>query len=290
MTWDNFFHPPEEAPVELGEELAPLVDSFDTHRELPDIRTHLPELNELVGGLYPGEVTYLAARPGQGKSSFALDLFLANAERFMAYVFSLEMSKQVIMDRLLCNMTDTNLMALRFGQLDERDKNRLKQGTKILRQYRGWIDDSSSLSLRTLRSKLTRAVAKGAKLAIIDYIQMMSDVMKEDSGADAVCRLGHGIRSVAKDLHVPILVVTQLNRSVERREWGDNNESPRPKVSDIYGGGLEQSADGVWLLHRPKPTSTEAVLIVGKARNGATGDVPCVWYPQHTSFRPVGDF
>jgi replicative DNA helicase len=289
MSWDSFLTPKVEEPTELGIELAPLVSSFTTDRTPPAIRTHLPALNDLVLGLYPGEVTVVGGRPGQGKSSFALDLFLANACHSLVYFFSLEMSKRVVLDRLLCNLADVSVHTMRQGALNGEAKRKLLSSMGTLAQYQGWIDDASSLSLRTLRNKLTTAVSRGAKLAIIDYFQIMTEPKTANVASDA-CFLSGGIRGIAKDLGVPILLLSQLNREVERRTWGENNEAPRPRAADLYGGGIEQAADNVWLVYRPSPQSTRAEILVAKNRNGPIGDIPCEWCPQYTSFRAPGDF
>jgi replicative DNA helicase len=291
MSWEDFLKPPTDEPVELGTELGPLVQLFSTKREPPLVRTHLKELNEMVLGLYPGEVTILAARPSQGKSSLALDIFLDNALSNRVYLFSLEMSKQVVLDRLLCNMANVSLHRLRAGMITQKEENILLATGQTLKKYRGWIDDSSSLSLRTLRTKLTAAVAKGTQLAIIDYVQLMT-MPTEGNEAAGASKISSGIRAIAKDLQVPILLLSQLNREVEKRgNWGDGNDlAPRPKASDLYGGALEMHADGIWLIYRPTPTASNVELIVAKNRNGLIGSVPMTWHPEYTSFRDSGGF
>ncbi len=261
------------------------------------IKTGYPDLDRMVYGLKPGEMFVLAARPSIGKTSIALNLIRNVALRPdyppVAF-FSLEMTADQITRRLLCTESDVAESSFYNGKFKQTDFPKLVRTVQTLKKARIYIDPTSGLSIAELRAKARRMKAEhGIKLIAIDYLQLMKgDKANPDSRQQEVAEISGGIKSLAKDLNVPILVLAQLNREVEK----SGSTEARPKLSHLReSGSIEQDADVVTFLHRNRDQSknldeaashagVDAELIVEKNRNGQTGMVPLKFYPHRMEF------
>ncbi|MDR1212956.1 MAG: replicative DNA helicase [Propionibacteriaceae bacterium] len=241
---------------------------------LAGVPTGFAKLDELTNGLHPGQMVIVAARPAVGKSTLALDLARAAAiqNRLATAVFSLEMSSMEIMMRLLSAETGVNLQAIRTGQLDDA-WDRLSAITGRLSGAPLFIDDSPNLTMMEIRAKARRLKQRhDLKLIVIDYIQLMTSGKRVESRQVEVSEFSRQIKLLAKELDVPVVALSQLNRANEARS------DKRPLLSDLReSGSLEQDADIVILLHRDdvyerdsSKHDGEAELIVAKHRNGET--------------------
>lgn len=261
------------------------------------IRTGFPDLDRMVYGLKPGEMFVLAARPSIGKTSIALNIIRNVAmrpEHPPVAFFSLEMTADQITRRLLCTESDVAEASFYNGKFKSTDMPKLVRTVNEMKQARIFIDPTSGLSIAELRAKARRMKAEhDIKLIAIDYLQLMrGDRINQESRQQEVAEISGGIKSLAKDLNIPVLVLAQLNREIEKSGSGE----ARPKLSHLReSGSIEQDADVVTFLHRNRDQSknlsdeashmgVDAELIVEKNRNGQTGMVPLKFYPHRMEF------
>jgi replicative DNA helicase len=246
------------------------------------IPTGLHDLDELTGGLQRGDLIIVAARPSMGKTAFVtgLGLHAAIAHQVPVAIFSLEMSKQQVVQRMLCSEALVDLRRLLRGRLQDDDFGRLAQAAGHLNTAPVWIDDSGAVSVLEMRAKARRLKADQPDLGlvIVDYIQLMSGGAAENRQQE-VSSISRGLKALAKELELPIIALSQLSRAVEQRA------DRRPQLSDLReSGSIEQDADLVMFLYRPeyylppddaqaKDLVGRAELIIGKQRNGPTGAV-----------------
>lgn len=282
----------------IKELLPDVIDDIRTAKErnanaVAGVPSGFPDLDKLTNGFKPGQFILIAARPAVGKSTLAVDFgrtaaFLAGKS---VLFFSLEMDKKELTNRILSAEALVETSKLKVGDLDETDwmnveeaKARLENGTFI-------IDDNPKTSLSRVRSIATRQKYRpeGLDLIIIDYIGLMetpSTGRSSDSRQTDVSNLSRGLKVLAKELQVPIIVLAQLNRKSEERQ------DRRPAVSDLReSGALEQDADMVFLIHRPETADEnnrpgETDLILGKHRGGATATIPLVSMLAYSKFVP----
>ena len=276
----------------------------------PGIPTGFPELDKLLGGgLKKQEMVVLAARPSIGKTALALNIArnistkdVGDQPRRSVAFFSLEMSAEQVAQRLLCTESKVPLSSISDGSFNREETFKLTQGAAILERANLFIDPTGGLSIFELRAKARKLKESqaGLDLIIIDYLQLMraGDVSSRDGRQVEVSAISGGIKKLAKDLDIPILVLSQLNREVEKTP---NNKTVRPKLSNLReSGSIEQDADVVIFLHRDRdeakenPNNREAVrngvdslLLVEKNRNGKTGEVPVKFFPSLMEFRSV---
>ena len=251
------------------------------------IPTGYKDFDAMTNGMQAGQMIIIAARPSMGKTSFAMNIVenVAIQSKLAVGVFSLEMGADQLTQRLLCSQAGISMTKVMSGMLSEnRDFPRIQHAAARLSECRIYIDDTPSLSIMALRAKARRMKKQfGIELIMIDYLQLMRSESKkaQDSRQQEVAEISQGVKALAKELKVPVIVLAQLNRSPETRT-GSNN---RPRVSDLReSGSIEQDADIVTLLVREEyyaesdeereEKSGRSVLIVGKNRNGQTGDVP----------------
>ncbi len=243
---------------------------------LTGVATKFYDLDELTSGLQAGELIIVAARPSMGKTTLSLNL----AERIASQgvgvgFFSLEMHRQQIIQNLLCGRASIDGQALRRGRLTEQQYRRLQDEAAALYEAPLYVDDTPGLTLMSLRAKCRRLAQKhGIKLVIVDYLQLLSAGGRVESRQQEIATISRGLKSLARELELPVIALAQLNREVESR---DNH---RPRMSDLReSGSIEQDADVVILLHREEyynPTEENAdlaQLIIAKQRNGPTGEV-----------------
>jgi replicative DNA helicase len=251
------------------------------------VPTNFGELDKVTQGLQPGELVVLAARPSVGKTSLALNI-ARNASvlaRNPVVVFSLEMSKDSLVQRLLCSEAAVDSFLLKTGQADAGVFQRIARAMDKLTQAELWIDDTPGLSINALRSRARRMKAQhDIKLVVVDYLQLMHGGRTE-SRVQEVSDISAGLKSIAKELNVPVLALSQLSRESERRT------DRRPQLSDLRdSGSIEQDSDIVLFLyregmHNQEVDRSQTKLIVAKNRNGPIGDIDLVFIPEQTAFR-----
>lgn len=271
---------------QVMEAIALIEEQFNNKDGTSGISTGFSDLDKMSNGLHGGEMFVLAARPSMGKTSFVMNIVehVALREKKAVAVFSLEMSSLSLVQRLLCSQAAIDMNKMRSGFLSEkRDFPRLTQAASRLAEAKIYIDDTPSLSIMAMRAKARRLKKQhNIELIAIDYLQLMRSESRraQDNRQQEVAEISSGVKAIAKELNVPVIVLAQLNRGPETRA-GSN----RPKLSDLReSGSIEQDADVVGLLMRDayyaesdeerEDMAGRSTLIIAKQRNGATGDVP----------------
>ncbi len=262
----------------------------DTIRGVP---TGFPDLDTMLSGLHPSDLIILAARPSMGKTSLALDIARNTAVRHGTAVgiFSLEMSSEQLIDRMLSAESNVNSWKLRTGNVhDESDFDRIRDALETLSKAPVFIDDkpgNNILSMRAVARRLKREHNVG--LIIVDYLQLMTPVgMKaSDSLVQQVTEISRSLKGLARELSVPVLALSQLSRAVEQR-------GGKPRLSDLRdSGSIEQDADVVMFIHRDDKHNPEsdrpniAEILIEKHRNGPTGKIELYFDEKRTTFVPV---
>ncbi|MGP6175406.1 replicative DNA helicase [Corynebacterium sp. A21] len=253
------------------------IDDIASGEDGAGIPTGFHDLDEYTNGLKGGQMIIVAARPGVGKSTIALD-FMRNASvkhGKTSVVFSLEMSKSEIVKRLLSAETSIKLGDISSGKLRDEDWAKLGAKAKQLESAPIFIDDSSNLTMITIRAKARQLKQRsGLDMIVVDYLQLMSSGQRVESRQQEVSDFSRQLKLMAKELDVPVIAISQLNRGPESRE------DKRPQLADLReSGSLEQDADIVMLIHRPDsqdrdhPRAGEADIILAKHRGGPIGDV-----------------
>jgi replicative DNA helicase len=254
------------------------------------VETGFYELDDMMNGLQNGEMIIVAARPSMGKTAFAMNIVehVAADSRLPVAVFSLEMSKQQLAQRMLCSRGQIDAHKLRRGMLQAHDYQHLANVVGELAKAPIWVDDSPGLTILDLRAKARRLkMQQDVKLIMIDYMQLMDNPGVE-SRQQQISEISRGIKAVARELNVPVICLSQLNRGSEGRD------GHRPRMSDLReSGSIEQDADVVALLHREdyyrmsepdfQPDNV-AELIIAKQRNGPTGTVKMAFINKTTRF------
>jgi len=282
--------------AELGELLQETYDKLQTDEGMrTGIETGFFELDEMTNGLQPGEMIIVAARPSMGKTALALNMaeHMAATSKQPCAVFSLEMSRQQLAQRLLCSRSGVDSHKLRRNQLRDEDFGKLALTVGELSEAPLFIDDTPGLTLLGLRAKARRLAARhDIKAVFVDYLQLMSAPGSE-SRQQEVSNLSRGIKALARELNIPVICLSQLNRAAEQRE------GHRPRMSDLReSGSIEQDADVVMMLHRESyfhrgeeewaaenpDKVNEAELIIAKQRNGPTGAVRLIFDGSTTRF------
>ncbi len=261
---------------------------------LTGVGTGFADLDKMTTGLHGGEMIVVAARPSMGKTSLAMNIaeHVAINDKTPVGVFSLEMTSASLVMRMLCSQARVNLRSVREGFLLERDFPKLTSAAGRLAGAPLYIDDSSGLSILQLRAKARRMHQQhGIKLFVIDYLQLLhSTARNADNRQQEIADISNGIKSLAKELEVPVIVLSQLNRELEK------DKDRKPRLSDLReSGAIEQDADLVCLLYKPSredddgggDTEQESVavnLLIAKQRNGPTGDVRLTFLKSYTRF------
>ena len=260
------------------------------------------KLDKITGGWQNSDLVILAARPAMGKTAFALSMAknIAVDQRVPVAFFSLEMSNVQLVNRLIANVCEITSDKIKSGQLAPYEWGQLDFKIKELIGAPLFIDDSPQLSVFELRTKARRLVREhGIRLIMIDYLQLMNaSGMSFGSRQEEVSTISRSLKGLAKELNIPILALSQLNRGVESRE---GIEGKRPQLSDLReSGAIEQDADMVCFIHRPeyyhiyedsagRDLHGMAEIIIAKHRNGAVGDVLLTFKGQYTRFQNPED-
>ncbi len=254
------------------------------------LETGFVDLDRMTAGLHPSDLIIVAARPGLGKTSLCLNIAQHAAIRMHKTVgiFSLEMSKEQLVKRLLCSEARIDAHRINTGYLTKEDWNRLSRASGDLSETQIFIDDTASITVPELRSKARRlSLEHGLDLIIVDYLLLMSgSTTRYENRTQEISQISRGLKGIAKELSLPVIAVSQLSRAVEARR-GDH----RPQLSDLReSGSIEQDADVVMFIYREdmiNPTEENAglaELIIGKQRNGPTGSIQLAFSKQFTKF------
>jgi replicative DNA helicase len=276
----------------LSELMQPTLDEMESIESrgagLSGVPTGFAELDDLTNGLHPGQMVIVAARPGAGKSTLALDLARSASIRngLTSAIFSLEMSQIEITMRLLSAEASVALGHIRGGKMTEQDWSRVSTKMGQVSEAPMFIDDSPNLTMMEIRAKARRLKQRhDLKLVVIDYIQLMTSGKKVESRQLEVSEFSRQLKLLAKELEVPVVALSQLNRGPEQRT------DKKPMLSDLReSGSLEQDADMVVLLHRPdlydkeSERAGEADFIVAKHRNGPTKDITVAFQGHYSRF------
>ena len=282
-----------------GDDIQPinavLQDTFDMieklcteKKEVTGITTGFKDLNKTINGLQRTDLILLAARPAMGKTAFSLNLVQNAALKGDASVavFSLEMSKEQLVQRMLSAQSNVELSKIKTGTLGESDWPRIIDGMAVLSEAKIFIDDTPGIKISEIRSKCRRLkMEKGLDLILIDYLQLMEGEGKNENRQQEIAKISRSLKILAKELDCPVVALSQLSRSPELRK------DHRPILSDLReSGSIEQDADIVMFLYRDEYYHDDSEkknigeVIVAKNRHGETGNVELVWFGQVQKF------
>jgi replicative DNA helicase len=253
--------------------------------------TGFHELDRITNGMQPSDLVLIAARPSMGKTAFVLNICANAAIRHKAPIafFSLEMSKEQLVQRMICSESAIDSQKLRAGTLDDRDWKKLMIGSNAISGAPIFIDETPGITVLELRSKARRLKSEhNLQMIIIDYLQLMSGGggSKEDNRQQEISEISRSLKALARELRVPVIALSQLSRGVEQRQ------NKRPMLSDLReSGSLEQDADIVMFLYRDEyydreveQPNNEAEIIIAKHRNGPTETLKLFFHKQFTRF------
>ncbi|MDR2819687.1 MAG: replicative DNA helicase [Desulfovibrio sp.] len=284
------FSPSKDLAYQVFDKLGKLADTKDV---ITGVTTGYTRLDQLTAGLQPSDLIIVAARPSMGKTAFALCMALRAAikQQIPTAIFSLEMSKEQLMQRMLAEWGKVDLSRIRRPSLlTEQDWINLRDAANKISNVPIFIDDTPSLSTLELRARARRLKAdKGLGLVVVDYLQLMRTSRRTDSRELEISDISRSLKGLAKELDVPVVALSQLNRKVEERK--DN----RPMLSDLReSGAIEQDADVIMFIYRDdvykyskpadRPLQGTAEIIIGKQRNGPVGVVELMYISPYTSF------
>ena len=277
-----------------------ILRNYDTLLQLKNdpeslmgLRTNYEMLDRILVGLGAGELMIVGARPGMGKTSFALNIAcnVAKSTKKDVAIFSLEMTTEELSSRLLCSEALLDSRCMRTGRLTEDEWKRLGDAMSALNETEIWIDDSAQITVGNMKSKLRKL--KNLGLIVIDYLQLMHDEKYRDNRVLEIQQITGSLKIMAKEFGVPIILCSQLSRGTKEQKEG----SKRPSMTDLRdSGAIEQDADVILLLHRAeyyKVAEHKADelsdhemcdCIVAKNRHGSTGNVRLAWYGRHFRF------
>tara|TARA_B100001057_G_scaffold421338_1_gene442218 strand:+ start:2442 stop:3929 length:1488 start_codon:yes stop_codon:yes gene_type:complete len=267
---------------------------YENKGQIQGLPTGFRDIDKLLNGLQPGQMIVVAARPSMGKTSLAMNIaehVCVDQEKAVA-VFSLEMTTQDLVQRLLCSRARVNSQKIRSGIPDSSDFPKLMKAAGELSKSKMLIDETPSISIIEMRAKARRMKQRDdIQLLVVDYLQLMQSTTKraKDNRQIEISEISSGLKALAKELHIPVIVLAQVNRNPEERKGG------RPRISDLReSGSIEQDADVVGLLMRPERYADdddekddlegEATFIIAKQRNGPIGDVPLTFIDSQIRF------
>ncbi|SEQ81425.1 replicative DNA helicase [Lachnospiraceae bacterium NE2001] len=259
--------------------------------EINGLRTGFKNLDYMLTGLHGGELIIIAARPGMGKTAFVLNIahHVAIREKTPIALFNLEMTAEQLVTRLMAVDSMVEAGHLKTGDINDSEWGKILESTQNLNTAPLFIDDNSSITLNELRTKCRKLKqTKNIGLIVIDYLQLMNSTGKVESRQLFIAEVSRALKSLAKELNVPIIALSQLNRAVDTRQ------DHRPTLADLReSGAIEQDADVVMFIYRDDEYNKEsekpgvAEIIVAKQRNGSTGTVELVWIGKYTKFANI---
>jgi replicative DNA helicase len=267
-----------------------ITAAAERKEHITGLPTGFRHLDWYTAGLHPGDLVIVAGRPGMGKTAFAVNVALnaCRARQAGVVIFSLEMPKEQLARRLLCSEAGVDGNRLRSGRLTRDDWAPLTRAAGELSELPLWMDDTPGLTMMELRAKARRLKSdQGLELVVVDYLQLMRSGTKTESREQEISEISRSLKGLAKELKLPVIALSQLNRGVESR----GNKDKRPQLSDLReSGAIEQDADTIMFIYRDEvynPESTEkgvAEIIIGKQRAGPTGTVRCTFRREFTRF------
>ena len=292
--------------MRIKELLWPAMERIEALRDggaLTGVATGFTDLDKITLGFQPSDLIIIAARPSMGKTAFVLNIaqYAAVESNFPIAIFSLEMSKESLIQRMLASEGFIDAQRLRSGKLNSQDHSNLAKAAALLGQAPIWIDDTPGLTLLEIRSRARRLKSQaGIKMVIVDYLQLIQGPPNSESRQQEISQISRSLKILAKELNVPVVALSQLSRAPEQR----TGENKRPQLSDLReSGAIEQDADVVMFIYRPEmydrpvddsgnatklpdgtPIEGLAEVIVQKQRNGPTGVVRLNFRKQFTRF------
>jgi len=267
-----------------------LEKRFERKELITGVPTGYDEFDRLTAGLQPSDLIILAGRPSMGKTALAMNMArnAASQQNVAVAVFSLEMSEEQLALRMLCSESRVNSQDLRTGFIKDRDWPKLTKAAGDLSEARIFIDDTPSISVLEMRAKCRRLKTEhDIGLVVVDYLQLMQGRRSAERREQEISEISRSLKAMAKELHVPVMALSQLNRGLE------NRTDKRPKLSDLReSGAIEQDADLICFIYRDEvynqaednPHKGIAEVIIGKQRNGPTGKVELTFLKEYTTF------
>ncbi|MBW1762739.1 MAG: replicative DNA helicase [Deltaproteobacteria bacterium] len=257
--------------------------------------TGYKQLDKMTAGMHAGDLIIVAGRPGMGKTSFALNVahYACHKSGSPVAVFSLEMPKGQLVRRLLGSEARVDGNRIRTGQLQKDDWPKLADAAGTLSEMPIWIDDTPAISMIELRAKARRLKSEvGLGLIVVDYMQLMRSGSRNDSREQEISEISRSLKALAKELEMPVMALSQLNRGVESRGTKDK----RPQLSDLReSGAIEQDADTIWFIYRDEVYNQDsddrgiAEIIIGKQRSGPTGTCRVRFFNEYTRFDDLAE-
>lgn len=265
-----------------------IEELYEKKEVVTGVPTGFSELDKLTAGFQRSDLIIVAGRPSMGKTAFALNLaaFASMEGGFPSAIFSLEMSKEQLVQRLLCSEARVDASKLRGGFLSNSDWPKLTRAAGSLSDADIYIDDTPAINVLEMRAKARRLQKeKGLGLVVVDYMQLMRGLGKIESREREISEISRSLKALAKELNVPVIALSQLNRALE------NRQDKRPQLADLReSGSIEQDADVVMFVYRDEVYNKEtedrgvAEIIIGKQRNGPIGRVRLAFLNQYTRF------
>ncbi|MEZ4287015.1 MAG: replicative DNA helicase [Polyangiales bacterium] len=266
-----------EATAKRGEDITGLPTGFS-------------QVDKMTAGMHPGDLIIIAGRPGMGKTSFALNIAVnaCRARKKSVAVFSLEMPKEQLVRRMLGSEARVDGNRIRTGKLLKEDWPKLASAAGELTEMPIWIDDTPAITMLEIRAKSRRLMSEHSiGLVVVDYLQLMRSGSRNDSREQEISEISRSLKALAKELSIPVIALSQLNRGVESRGVKDK----RPQLSDLReSGAIEQDADTIWFIYRDEVYNREsddrgvAEVIIGKQRAGPTGTARVRFFNEYTRF------
>lgn len=270
-----------------------LEKRFERKEQVTGITTGYNRLDQLTAGLQPSDLIIVAARPSMGKTAFSLNMAMRSAiqQNIPVAIYSLEMSMSQLMMRMLCAWGKVNLSHLRHGYLNSEEWSRLYHAADVLGQAPIFIDDTPALSPLELRARTRRLkLESDVGLVVVDYLQLMRGSRRIDSREQEISEISRSLKALAKEINIPVVALSQLNRKVEDRT------DKRPQLSDLReSGAIEQDADVIMFIYRDEvyhkqqdnPKKGTAEIIIGKQRNGPIGTATLAYLSSYTAFEDL---
>jgi replicative DNA helicase len=273
-----------------------VTEAAERKERITGMPTGFAKLDRMTAGLKGSELIIVAGRPGMGKTAFALNVALhaCGARGVPIAVFSLEMAKEELARRLLCSEARVDGGRMRTGMLSRDDWTRLTSAAGSLTNLSLYIDDTPALSIMELRAKARRLQSEhGLGLIVVDYLQLMRAGSKVESREKEISEISRSLKALAKELSIPVMALSQLNRGVETRSGKDK----RPQLADLReSGAIEQDADVILFIYREEFYNREdpelrgiAEIIIGKQRSGPVGTVKCRFFHEYTRFENLAE-
>lgn len=266
-----------------------IEELFESQESITGIATGFNDLDNMTSGLQPGDLVIVAGRPSMGKTSFAMNIaeYVAVEKNLPVAIFSMEMPGEQLTMRMLASLGRINSNKIRTGRLNDEDWPRINTAVQLLDSSKLYIDDSPSLNPLELRSRARRLLRDHDQigLIVIDYLQLMASAEANDNRATELSAITRSLKMLAKEVNVPVIALSQLNRSLEQRP------NKRPVMSDLReSGAIEQDADVILFIYRDEVYNSEseqkgaAEIIIGKQRNGPIGTVKLTFRGEYTRF------